>query len=35
MYVCSTKGFLRYEFAGLVFGGAYFSKFCGILSKKC
>ena len=23
MYVCSTKGVLRYEFAGLIFGGAY------------
>ena len=23
MYVCSTKGVLRYEFAGLIFGEAY------------
>ena len=33
MYVCSTKGFLRYEFAGLVFGGAYFRNFAVFCQK--
>ena len=25
----STEGFLRYEFGGLIFGGAYVRNFCG------
>ena len=35
-----TEGFLRYDFGGLIFGGAYiwrglFSEFYGILSTPC
>ena len=29
-----TEGFLRYQFGGLIFGGAYFSEFSGIFSKR-
>ena len=30
-----TEGFLRYEFGGLIFGGAYFRNFTVLSSRDC